>query len=94
MEQISIFHGKIHSFHGDVPNFCGEHQVNLEKVDYVVVPCPFDEGPMHYVDGREVPTSGARIFKNRGRDVAMPGGDARALGRTQVTPGFYGIWLL
>jgi len=49
--------------------------VNLEKVDYVVVPCPFDEGPMHYVDGREVPTSGARIFKNRGRDVAgAPGG--------------------
>lgn len=41
--------------------------MNLEKVDYVVVPCPFDEGPMHYVDGREVPTSGARIFKNRGR---------------------------
>ena len=49
--------------------------MNLEKVDYVVVPCPFDEGPMHYVDGREVPTSGARIFKNRGRDVAgAPGG--------------------
>ena len=55
----------------ETPIFHGElHQVNLEKVDYVVVPCPFDEGPMHYVDGREVPTSGARIFKNRGRDVA------------------------
>lgn len=42
-------------------------QVNLDKVDYIVVSCPFDEGPMHYVDGREVPTSGSRIFKNRGR---------------------------
>ncbi|CAK9095077.1 Phenolphthiocerol/phthiocerol polyketide synthase subunit C ((Phenol)carboxyphthiodiolenone synthase subunit C) (Beta-ketoacyl-acyl-carrier-protein synthase I) (Phthiocerol synthesis polyketide synthase type I PpsC) [Durusdinium trenchii] len=42
-------------------------QVNLEKVDYVVVQCPIDEGPMHYIDGREVPTSGSRIFRNRGR---------------------------
>ena len=42
-------------------------KVNLDKVDYIVVSCPFDEGPMHYVDGREVPTSGSRIFKNRGR---------------------------
>ena len=41
--------------------------MNLDKVDYIVVSCPFDEGPMHYVDGREVPTSGSRIFKNRGR---------------------------
>ncbi|CAJ1338538.1 unnamed protein product [Effrenium voratum] len=42
-------------------------KVSLEKVDYVVVTCPFDEGPMHYTDGREVPTSGTRIFRNRGR---------------------------
>ena len=42
-------------------------KVSLEKVDYVVVSCPFDEGPMHYVDGREVPTSGSRIVRNRGR---------------------------
>ena len=42
-------------------------KVSLDKVDYVVVSCPFDEGPMHYVDGKEVPTSGSRISRNRGR---------------------------
>ena len=50
---------------------CFYFQVNLDKVDYIVVSCPFDEGPMHYVDGREVPTSGSRIFKNRGRALVI-----------------------
>jgi len=34
--------------------------VNLEKVDYIQVACPFDEGPMHYLDGRAIPTFAAR----------------------------------
>ena len=42
-------------------------RVNLDKVDYVVVQCPFDEGPMHYTDGREVVMSGSGILNNRGR---------------------------
>ena len=53
------------------PPLCFYFQVNLDKVDYIVVSCPFDEGPMHYVDGREVPTSGSRIFKNRGRALVI-----------------------
>jgi len=29
--------------------------MNLEKLDYITVTCPIDEGPMHYLDGKAVP---------------------------------------
>eukprot|EP00440_Ansanella_granifera_P034040 gb/GFBE01036926.1/.p1 GENE.gb/GFBE01036926.1/~~gb/GFBE01036926.1/.p1 ORF type:complete len:1259 (+),score=257.18 gb/GFBE01036926.1/:1-3777(+) len=35
-------------------------QVNLEKVDFLQVTCPFDEGPMHYLNGRAIPVAGSR----------------------------------
>jgi len=37
-------------------------KLNLEKVDYMQVMCPFDSGPMHYVDGREVPLPSSRRY--------------------------------
>merc|ERR1719401_132110 len=44
----------------------GHHAVNdldYSKVDYVSVTCPFDEGPMHYTDGRMVPAPSSRKYK-------------------------------
>mmetsp|Transcript_82283 Transcript_82283/g.180932 ORF Transcript_82283/g.180932 Transcript_82283/m.180932 type:complete len:1279 (-) Transcript_82283:122-3958(-) len=29
--------------------------LNLEKLDYITVTCPIDQGPMHYLDGKAVP---------------------------------------
>ncbi|CAE8718312.1 unnamed protein product [Polarella glacialis] len=40
--------------------------LDLEKVDYVTLSCPFDEGPMHHIDGREVPLAASSRYQ-RGR---------------------------
>mmetsp|Transcript_33691 Transcript_33691/g.96770 ORF Transcript_33691/g.96770 Transcript_33691/m.96770 type:complete len:1254 (+) Transcript_33691:86-3847(+) len=31
--------------------------IDVKRLDYITVTCPFDEGPMHYLDGRAVPTT-------------------------------------
>jgi len=39
----------------------GPHRVgkamDMERLDYITVTCPFDEGPIHYLDGKAVPAN-------------------------------------
>jgi len=44
----------------------GPHVVghlDWKKVDYVSVTCPFDEGPMHFTDGRCIPRATSKKYK-------------------------------
>jgi len=44
----------------------GPHNVNgmdLEKLDYIAVTCPVDQGPIHYLDGYAVPAGFSSKFK-------------------------------
>jgi len=36
--------------------------LNWEKVDYITVKCPIDEGPMHYVDGKCIPRATSKDY--------------------------------
>jgi len=38
-------------------------QLDWNKVDYISVTCPFDEGPMHYTDGKCVPRATSKKYK-------------------------------
>jgi len=44
------------------PHKTGE--LDWKKVDYVTVTCPYDLGPMHYLDGRCVPRATSRKYKH------------------------------
>jgi len=39
-------------------------QLDWSKVDYITVKCPFDEGPMHYSDGKCVPRATSKNYKH------------------------------
>jgi len=39
-------------------------KLDWEKVDYITVKCPIDEGPMHYTDGKCVPNPGSKSYKH------------------------------
>merc|ERR1711972_1178234 len=41
----------------------GPHRIgelDVEKIDYITVICPIDQGPMHYLDGRAVPLASSK----------------------------------
>jgi len=44
------------------PHKTGE--LDWKKVDYVTVSCPFDLGPMHYLDGKCVPRATSKKYKH------------------------------
>jgi len=44
------------------PHSTGE--LDWKQVDYITVSCPFDQGPMHYLDGRCVPRASSKKYKH------------------------------